>query len=406
MRLSLLNDLRCPYCGGAFNVSPALDPGAATCSHAVLCCACCAYPVVEGIPVLTLGDEVTAAIRAIERGDHDAALGHVLDLPAARHDEFRRLCTDADASFARAVRALLPDGEGDYYVLRFGDPTFVVADTVTRVVAAQLPDAKGRFVDVCGGCGHLTTTLAELAAAAAPTPLLLDRSFWRLWLAGRFLAPSADLACCDANVPLPLASGCASLVACNDAFHYVWSKRLLASEMERIARADGAVVITHVHSALGDNATAGNTLAPGAYASLFDRHRPRLARDAEILQWAIGGPVPRWDPDGAACGDADAVDLISTSHAMSWPERPGGAPVERGWVINPLLSVRPHGDTATLTVEWPSDHYAAEFAEARSYLAESLDLPADGLRDLARLAESRPDLVLRRVLLRVPDRYI
>jgi uncharacterized protein YbaR (Trm112 family) len=408
MRHTLLHDLRCPYCGGIFSVSPTSAPAEQTPSFAVLSCWCCAYPIVDGIPVLVLGDEVSAAIKAIEAGDFAQALHLVLDLSPARHQRFDELRASNDVPFARAVRALLPDGEGDYYVLRFGDPTFVVADTLTRLIARQLTGPARRMVDVCGGCGHLTATLTELAAQfGGPPPLLLDRSFWRLWLARRFLAPAAEMVCCDANVSLPLGSGRATLAVCNDAFHYVWAKRLLASELERISRVDGAIILTHVHNALGDNATAGNTLPPDGYVALFDRHSPLLTSDADVLGWATGGPTPRWDMNAATCGSADAVDLVASPTVPDWTVPPPTVTDASGiWVVNPLLAVRRHQGQAVLSIQWPSEHYASEFGDAKRYLGDEARLPAESLSQLGALAGSRPDLVVRRVLLRVPENYL
>jgi uncharacterized protein YbaR (Trm112 family)/SAM-dependent methyltransferase len=410
MRTSLLDQLRCPYCGGAFEVAGRAVIDGESIDYGVLACACCAYPIVDGIPLVILADEVSAAIRAIERDDRKEALRQVLDLPAQRHALFDALRTDAAATFSRAVRALLPDGEGDYYVLRFGDPTFVVADAVTRAVAARLDVPPGtRLVDVCGGCGHLTATLSALSEAhQGVTPTLLDRSFWRLWLARRFLAPRADVICCDANAPLPLSTGCAALTVCNDAVHYVWGKRLLVSELHRVTAWAGAVVITHAHSALGDNATAGNTLTPVGYASLFERHPPATARDDELLEWALGRRAARWCDDPSDCGQADAVAIVGMPATAGRPE--DRAPEFHGrdtqWVVNPLLAITTAGDRARLTIAWPSEHYAAEFAAVRRYLDEDIELPAAVLADLEALAGARPDLVARRVLLRVPPNYV
>jgi hypothetical protein len=147
----------------------------------------------------------------------------------------------------------LPDGEGDYYVRRFGDPTFIVADGIARAVARVVgPSSAGRrFVDVCSGCGHLARTLDTLRSHDAPPVMALDASFWRLQVMRRFIAPDADAICMDANLALPLASHSASLAICNDAFSYVWSKRALSADMQRLVHPQGAVVLTHVHSMYG-----------------------------------------------------------------------------------------------------------------------------------------------------------
>ena len=411
MRSSLLADLRCPFCGGVIE-AVGLPPGAAaSIDYGVLSCVCCAYPVAEGIPVLALSDDVTKAIHAIERGERDEALGLLLDLPPERREVFAALRDDETATFAQAVRALLPDGEGDYYVLRYGDPTFVVADAITRTVAScvELPP-RTRVVDVCGGCGHLSTTLAVLAAdRPGVTPTLLDRSFWRLWLAQRFLAPTADVVCCDANVPLPLATGCASMSVCNDAIHYVWGKRLVTSELQRITSWSGAVVVTHAHSVLGDNASAGNTLTPAGYASLFERHAPVAGRDDDLLEWALGRGAARWRADANECGSADAIALVAMPNAAARLDVPPPAmPANASglqWIVNPLLAVTADENRTRLAIAWPSDHYAWEFSAVSRYLDDETELPSGALDDLEALAHARPDLVTRRVLLRVPRGY-
>ncbi|HIE70090.1 MAG TPA: hypothetical protein EYP98_07870 [Planctomycetes bacterium] len=68
-----------------------------------------------------------------------------------------------------------------------------------------------------------------------------------------------------------------------DAFQYIWHKRLLAEEMMRLVGAEGVVTMPHLHSALGANFSAGDTLTPAAYHALFASHRPRLFSDDRIL---------------------------------------------------------------------------------------------------------------------------
>jgi vacuolar-type H+-ATPase subunit H len=58
--------------------------------------------------------------------------------------------------------------------------------------------------------------------------ILADLTFWKLWLAARFTAPECAPVCCDANHPLPFASGTFSFVMIADAFPYIWHKRLVA----------------------------------------------------------------------------------------------------------------------------------------------------------------------------------
>jgi uncharacterized protein YbaR (Trm112 family) len=406
MRGDLLDLLRCPYCGGAFTAG---DSAAGAWTHAVLSCACCAYPVVDGIPILKLGDEVSAAIRAVERGDVTEARRLVLDLPLDRHDAFERVAGAHALTFAEAVRRILPDGEGDYYALRFGDPVFVAADTVVRTIGRRIPEATGRLVDVCGGCGHLTWTMRQVAFERRwPEPVLLDASFWRLSLARRFVVGEADVICADANHPLPLVSGAATLAVCNDAAHYVWSKRTLATDMMRVAGPRGWVAWTHVHSALGGNVTAGNTLAPSHYAALLGDRRVLAATDDALLDAAIAGHALPWGSAEAAAGStAGAITLVAPPHGGDLMLQAHPPPLSRGRVVaHPCYSQTREAGTVTWRIAMPSPEYEAEFGALRRYLPEQLDWHADETDDLERLARQRPDLIARRVLLQVPPEYL
>lgn len=404
---SLLALLRCPYCGGRFDgEGRAPEVGAL----AVISCACCAYPVIDGIPVLRLADEVSEAIRAVERGDAAAARRAVLDLPPARHDDFEAVRRGEVANFVTAVRRVLPDGEGDYYALRFGDPTFVAADTIVRTIGRRVPEATGPMVDVCGGCGHLTWTLSQVARERRwPAPILVDGSYWRLWLARRFVAPDAAVLCADANHPLPLASGAATLAVCNDAAHYVWGKRTLATEMMRVAGPKGWVAWTHVHSALGDNATAGNTLTPAHYATLFDERRVLAASDEALVDAALAGHALPWKTvEGASLESVAALALVAAPHGgdLMLPAHPPSL-VEGGHVVrNPCYAEERHDGRTTWRLRLPTPDYEREFGALRRYLPEALEWPDAEISDLEALARQRPDLLARRVLLQVPDEYL
>src|SRR5205809_886677 len=89
--------------------------------------------------------------------------------------------------------------------------------------------------------------------------------------AAAIASPSATYRdCADAHVSLPFASGAFRLAVCSDAFHYIWTKRLLSAEMLRLIGDDGAVALTHAHNSGRDNPSAGMPLAPDGYRALFE----------------------------------------------------------------------------------------------------------------------------------------
>ncbi len=112
-------------------------------------------------------------------------------------EQFEAAAASSASTYKDIVAALGPNFEGGYFLYRFSDPTFVVADAVVRAVAGTVLRSGGRALDVCGGSGHLTRALVPLSS---PAPVLADLFFPKIWLARRFTAPGAMPVCCDGNV--------------------------------------------------------------------------------------------------------------------------------------------------------------------------------------------------------------
>lgn len=421
MHESLLAILRCPYCG----TRPSPVENDALVRHdgrvlsGVLGCECCAFPVVDGISVLMANDTARGAIRALESGRAADARDLLLGLDFARAAAFRALLTRGpEATYRALIEVLSPDAEGTYFVYRFSDPTYLMAEGVLRGLGRE-PRTTARWViDVCGGSGHLTRVLTWLQGASpAPGPgtVLADVHFWKLWLAARITAPACHPVCCDANHPLPFVSDVASMAVLSDAFPYIWHRRLLAGELMRLAGPDGVVVLPHLHSALGENVSAGMPLTPAAYADLFAPLSPRLFRDDDLLTSVVDQEVVDLTRQVAPAdmGTAPSLTLVASRDSGLFrhyrvPSRPE---ITGELVVNPLYEVARRGDSSRVTLAFPTPEYAEEFGECRRYLPETLDLPADltGVLDAARLeaALGARYLALRRarVLIDVPRHY-
>src|SRR5262245_11523818 len=81
MNESLLQWLRCPFCGGKFH-----GPKSARVMHApgygILTCPCSHYPIVAGIPILKTNDpSVTEAVQQIEAGRYEQVLLSLIQRP-------------------------------------------------------------------------------------------------------------------------------------------------------------------------------------------------------------------------------------------------------------------------------------------------------------------------------------
>ena len=125
---------------------------------------------------------------ALEAQRDVVALTALLGLDAARAAAFTALTArDGGPTYREAISVLSPDPEGTYFLYRFSDPTFVMAEALL-VALAQEPSAfSGPVLDLCGGSGHLTRVLTGLQ----PHPVVLaDTFFWKLWLAKAITAPA------------------------------------------------------------------------------------------------------------------------------------------------------------------------------------------------------------------------
>ena len=408
MRISLLDVLRCPFCGTRFNLidNAALVRDATSLESGVLGCECCAFPVIAGIPVMIADDPTRAAMHALEAGHGADALHMLLGLDTAGVKALAELTkSPAGLTYRGAIEILSPDPEGTYFVYRFSDPTFVLAETVLTAVAQNPSAMAGATLDLCGGSGHLARVVQHLAPAGGT--VVADLFFWKLWLGKQIVAPRSAVVCCDANNPLPFADASFSSVVLSDAFPYIWHKRLLSGEMMRVACDKGVVVMPHLHSALGENFSAGMTLTPAAYSTLLAPMAPRLFSDLELLSDAIDrGAVDlsRGVSPAELGGEASLTMIATRDERMFRRYEPQPLPRLSGTVVNPLYRIERRGDVLDLTLEYPTPEYAEEFGESRRYLAPHLTISAAILA-----AANSPEHELlrrRRILLDVPDRYL
>src|SRR5262245_57634995 len=417
MQDALLDLLRCPFCGTS--VSPleneALVRAGSCIESGVLGCECCTFPIVAGIPVLIADDLTRSAIGALEAGRRDEALFMLLALDGTRAGAFQALLARGTQPTYRDVLAILSlDAEATYFAYRFSDPTYVTVEALLQAIGQQQWTIAPRVLDLCGGSGHVTRVLMGLQSMmGTPTPSTVpaDLFFWKLWLARRFTSPACAAVCCDANHPLPFALNTFSLVMLSDAFPYIWHKRLVADEMMRLAGPDGVVVLPHLHSALGENFSAGNPLTPVAYRDLFASQQPRLFSDERLLTELL---VDRrvdltHDVTPAELGSEPSFTLIASRRADLF--RRYDVPVEQGVIgelrVNPLYRIDRRGRSSILTLTFPTPEYEEEFGGCRRYLPDTVTLDADlsGPIVPATLGSAYEDLRRRRVIIDAPPQY-
>ena len=409
----LLGLLRCPFCGGRFNLldNAALARAGGRLESGVIWCECCAFPIVAGIPVLRADDTTRRAMHALEAGRHEEALLTMLGLDEPdRAQAFRDLLAGGERlTYREAIGVLSPDPEGTYFIYRFSDPTFVMAEAVLRALAQEPSAFHGRTLDLCGGSGHLTRVIGDLQPRQ--DVFLADMFFWKLWLARTFTAPRSVPVCCDANQPLPFARGIFPTVVLSDAFPYIWHKRLLADEMMRLAEPDGTIVMPHLHNSRGENFSAGMTLTPEGYHDLFEEATPHLFSDRVLFDQAVAGAGIDLTRNVSAeeLGSEPSLTLVAGWHASLFRhyEPSGIAPVTGVLIVNPLYRAERRGTTTELTLRFPTPEYEEEFADCRRYLPDSVTVDADLTKPFgpAEVGARYEELRRRRVLLDAPARY-
>jgi uncharacterized protein YbaR (Trm112 family) len=413
MRVEILDILRCPFCGSRFSLvdNRALERTPTHIESGVLACQCCAFPIVAGIPVMISDDATRSAMHELEAGERDRAFFTLLGLNDDPQRAARFPALLEGATYREAMALLSRDAEGEYFVYRFSDPTFLTASAVLEALARHPRVRARKALDLCGGSGHLTRVLTGLTSPG--DTILADIYFWKLWVARTFMAPGCETVCCNANHPLPFARRSFSLAMCSDAFPYIFQKRLMAEEMMRLAGEDGVVVMPHLHSSLGENFTAGMTLTPQGYVDLFEPLAPRLFKDSDLLTQVLDGKALALSSDAApnALDGEPSLTLIATRHAevfRDYQPREMLADVTGALAVNPLYRVERRQGASVLTLSFPTREYEEEFGACKRYLPPTVTVPADLTKpfDAAALGEAYEDLRRQYVIIDAPRNYV
>jgi uncharacterized protein YbaR (Trm112 family) len=415
MLIETLDVLRCPYCGGTLALVDSLfhRRTADEIQDGILGCHCCIFPLVDGIPVLHVLPAATAARDHLQAGQPELARRAMFGLDDdAQAEAFDEVASADTSTYRDTVEALGPNFEGGYFLYRFSDPTYIVAEAVTRAVGKTVLGNKRRAIDICGGSGHVTRTLLDLSDAP---PVLADLYFAKVWLARRFTAPGCEPVCCDGNAPMPFARGAFAFAMCTDAFMYIWTKRQFVGEMERLVASGssaepGAVLIGHTHNERTWSPSHGQPLSPEGYADLFETIEPRLFGEGHLFADVVGGgplDLTRRD-DRDTLDKSPALTIVASRHPGVFARHPLPTPATTGELrINPLYAQEPDGDRVHLRLTFPNEEYADEYGACRQYLPETLTLERSAVASLAsgRVPAALSDLVRRKVIVDLPKRY-
>ncbi|HLY74999.1 MAG TPA: class I SAM-dependent methyltransferase [Planctomycetota bacterium] len=369
--------LACPDCAG-----PLKNEGP------ILRCGCAAWPVVADIPVLTAWARnrrftvEEALVRFLPPAEGIA--GKFLRRLLPGTGAVRKAIAGPEATFLELAAALGRSSDLDYFRYRFSDLSYL------STAALLTPLTRGPVLDLGCGAGHL----AEAVFRRIPKSLVVgvDFNFTLLYLAKRFVAPSALYVCADASEKLPFRDGAFEASACADAFNYLQDRSRAAKELLRVTR--GPLLM----SRLADPAFRGRgTLAPldpEAYLALFAPRSPRLYRDSDLLEAFLRDRTLDLSQPGGS--REDVLTLVGGVEPAVYS---GADYFVRGDRINPIYDVREEGDRLHLERRFVSAKFSELYAKFAGILPESLWVTRE------QIASGDPDLVRKFVLLDLPPNY-
>lgn len=461
MKVGLLSLLICPNCGGRLEARCRRPEQGEEIESALLSCACSEFPVVGGIPIFTRGERHDVmnmtTDRALRRGPEMKVLKdlvrsgsgrealRLLLVPAgriaskvlgaeellpgrvARALRLRELAYRAWTKKAKKEDDLLLDPDApttavdafdfyrqrlglfslyNYSKYRFGQPRYLSA----LALATLLPASPGPVLDLACGFGHL---LHYWSAANPGHPLVgVDRNFFQVYVAKRWVAPEAEYVCCEADRKLPFATGSFGGVYCSDAFHYFLRKLQSAEEMVRVVEEDGIIVLTRVGNA-GVEPREGYELQPEQYLRLLPDLPSRLIPDRflqEDYRRRLGPQLAT--PAREAAAREKWLSLVASRRSDIFRNHPRFSVWPHGYGrrrIHPLYrqTGRDAAGTATLQLTFPSELSEFENADCRSYLPARIEVEKRVLADLREGVSSAPveDLVDRGLAMGYPPRF-
>lgn len=259
MHLRLLADMVCPYCLGNFVVARNVRGDSERVDYGLIECRCFTFPVVAGIPLLSLSkgyggaeEELqpyvplqVAAVEYLGRGDVAGLLHWVgrhapfaAELISGTADSYVAFTGRLNAALAEAERSFLI-GQGRYEVVGYPQslPRRVVAEArhqlrrrLAREDGNRLPamddyyaarfasprvsamalqcralPAGGRVLSLC--CGHGVFETVVDAQAIASDVVSMDGQFLNLLITRRYADHGGTYICHDLQYPLPFRDG-------------------------------------------------------------------------------------------------------------------------------------------------------------------------------------------------------
>lgn len=437
-----LSMLRCPVTGDSLVFTPSGVQPFADDGFGVLTGGAAPYPVVDGIPILRMGevavqnhisgkvespgpnvDEITALVNAGRCRDALLALMPLTPNPQIRGHRvrgsgrllsLRPVSNAARKARARTMRRRLAAGrrEGSldwwlellharcqgmdhellpYFLHRSIQPRYLAAQAALRPVCAT----SGPVLDLACGAGHLSAEVlrsdavrrsAQAARSDDAEPRLvigIDRTFHQLWLAQHWIAPTAAFVCADAAATLPLPDRSVAAAFCSDAFYFLPEPEAVLAELVRVCPS-GPIVLTRLANAEHEP-HEGRERDPAGWAAIAGGLPHFLTGERQLTRSYLDRtPLEPLSPTIATDEKWLTLCVSAEAAALANVEAPADWPHARGTLrLNPIYQQKGQADgSVNLTLHMPSPWYESENSELRQYHPEHVSVSATAMADL------------------------
>jgi len=462
MNKKLLKYLSCPFCAGELEISKNTVQDKDEVMYGLITCTECKsrYPIIEGIPVMMSSEKslnvfaqtrkkgvvgwglsVLDICKHLEKNEIDEIRNSVIysipyklyTLPryvdkftgnigkrivrkilrSSYFDQYwtksaKNVLENEKTTAYEAMRVYYQDHElFNYFFYKFGQPRFL-----TTLNLASIIESPGKpILDLACGQGHLIHFITKKNTKS--TIIGLDRNFFQLYLAKKYIAPKGHYICAEADEKLPFKNNTFSNIICADAFHYFQNKVSCTRDLKEIIATDGTIILNRVGNQ-NVEPNEGTELTPDGYLKLFNSMEVKIAGENSLLDSYLNKQKPNLSDveDSSHLKNQKWLTIIASNnnqifkdhgHFEEWPHCIGS------------LALNPHyakvgtdndGDSR-YKFTYPTDWYEYENSLLENYAPLEVTISEDLLRSLS---EDREDpnidkYIDKFVVLGFPDNY-
>ena len=438
--------LVCPFCKSQFNLVEFTNTEKGE-IYGILKCDCNCYPIVAGIPILKKNTHKYIAL--IKSGQLQKALYFLL-VPKRELDNIlarRILSYIPNVSIIKKVKHRLIDkaeqrkivriknqilGDLDkktciefikyyftyhyesidaynYFAHRFGLPRHLVALSFAQIIK----NLDGPVLDLACGFGHITRSLLKNNSSGESPVIGLDSNFFTLYVAKKLLSPKALFVCSDGCITLPFHNNFFSAVVCVDGIHYFPNKVALVSELNRISKDKGCLMLLATRTkAL--NEFHGHPISAKACSELIKDIPHCILSDEEVVLRYLQKTGPNLSKSISTDKSADPklISVIASRNKEIFKEyyRFEKWPHANGCLkINPLYTMKTKNktDDIELVLDFPEGIYKQENSEYREYLPQEIKMSRKTLMEIEKGIYSHEinRLIEKFVIIGMPKNY-